>query len=214
MIIGDSDSLSSFNSKPDESSKRHSIFRERAFKSYLEGREREVLPQFVSPISFLFLWILFALLIGSIAAGAYFIQIPLYASGPAAVVKNEVGKGSAVAAFFPREYAEKLQASGKRELLVQLGPDGERRSLPVRSVTPELVSSREANERFDLQDTERKAITGPTVVAVAPLKELPQSLDESSYSGKVYQAEVKVGSRRTITFIPIAGEWTRKSENE
>ena len=111
-----------------------------------------------------------------------------------------------VAAFLPPEHLRGLKNEEKKKLLVQFGPQ-ERRRLPLSSVVPKVVSPKEAVERFDLRDAEKKVVTTPRAVAMAPLKKLPQGLDPSSVNRSVYRAEVEVGSRPAVSLVPVVGEW-------
>ncbi|MGH2598775.1 MAG: hypothetical protein ACRDJ9_05240, partial [Dehalococcoidia bacterium] len=61
------------------------VFRTRALRSYLEDRERSVLPRFVSPRAFLALWLLLGLFAGA-GFTAWLARVPVYAGGPAVVV--------------------------------------------------------------------------------------------------------------------------------
>lgn len=183
---------------------RRSIFRDKAVRHYLEGREKEVLPQFVSPRSFLLLWALFVLLLVVVGSVAYFIKTPVYASGPAVVLdQKDVTYGSdgpVVAAFLPSEYLDSLREGQK--LLLQLDPAGERLVRPVASIEPEVLSPDAARERFDLDGGQEEVITRPAAVVTAPL---PNTLDASKHDGGVYRADVEVGSRRAISLFPMTG---------
>lgn len=203
----DSKGSLSLSSKLEGGEDRRSIFRHRAVKHYLEGREGEVLPRFVSPKNFSLLWVVFVVLVGGVAAGACLTKIPLYAPGTAVVAEGESKEDPSVVVFLPPEYTEELKQGEKQKLLLRLGSDSQRRSLAVNSVLPKLVSPEEAGNRFDLSGAQRRALKGQTVAAVAPLNELPQRQNDFSYSGKVYQAEVEVGSQRTVSLIPVVGNW-------
>lgn len=190
-------------SEPQEQEGRRTIFRQRAVKHYLEGREGDVLPQFISPRSFYLLWVVFALLVISMAAGAYFAKIPIYATGSAVAVEENSNGNSSMVAFLPPKYLEELKrGEGDQELLVRLGSDGERQAISVSSVIPEVVSPEEAKDRFGLSDAQKSAVRKSAVVTVAPLEELPQGLNAT----RAYQAEVEVGSQRVISLVPVVGE--------
>lgn len=183
------------------------IFRKRAVKHYLEGREGEVLPRFISPKSFYLLWVVFVALVGSVAASAYFAQIPVYASGPAVVVETHDSGSPSVAAFLPAEYLQELKKGKGQDILLRLDREGARESLQVDSIVPEAMSPREAGDRFNLSDAQKGAVRGPAAVAVAPLKGSRQGLDDSSYSSGVYRVEAEVGSKRAISLVPVVGGW-------
>lgn len=183
----------------------NSIFRDKAVKHYLEGREQEVLPWFISPANFILLWIVFAALIGSVAVAAYFMQIPLYASGSAIVVDGDSAvRDSEVVTFLPPEHLESLDKG--QDLLLQPDPESERVSLQITGVENKALSPREARERFNLRGAERSLIESPVAVATAPAGELTGGLDQSSYEGAIYQAEVQLGTRRVITLASPGGQ--------
>lgn len=199
-IENDNYSPTSNGESKDTETGSDSIFRYRAVKHYLEGKEQEVLPRFISPRSFFVLWIVFMLLLGSVVVSAYLVQLPIYASGPAIVVEGKgADKGRIVVAFLPPSHLEDLQEGS--ELLLRLGPEDERISREVTDIETEVLSPSKANERFDLQDAERTSIEGPAAVAMAPVGNLPGELSRSSYEGGVYQAEVEVDTQRVISLV-------------
>jgi hypothetical protein len=56
---------------------KHSIFRAAALRRYAQGKDHVVLPRYVSPRSFLYLWLLLALLMGSEVVIWYLSGIPV-----------------------------------------------------------------------------------------------------------------------------------------
>jgi hypothetical protein len=50
-------------------------------------------------------------------------------------------------------------------------------------------------------------LTQPSAVAIAQFEPSPTSLPAAVYLGSVYHAEVEVGSRRVISFLPLIGSF-------
>lgn len=183
------------------------IFRPEAYRRYIHSREQAVLPRFVSPPTFLFLW----MLLGLLAAGglvAWLAEVPVYAAGPAAVVDGKrLNAASADAAmlvaFLPPGELPGLRA-GQR-LFVHPDAGGERTSSSILAVEPGITSPEAAAERFGLAPGAAAALTQPAAVAIARFEPAPGGLPAAAYLGSVYQVEVEVGSRRLISLLPVVG---------
>jgi hypothetical protein len=186
---------------------QRTIFRADALQRYMQGRERSVLPQFVSPRTFLCLWILLGLLV---AAGfvAWFAQVPVYAAGPAIVVEvrepiSFIHEEVVVAIFLPPEHLRHLRAG--QPMFLTLEGLGERIRTPILAVEPGISSPMDAQRRFALSAA--TAVNRPAVVAIARLGPLPAGLSASTYIGSVGRAEVEIGSRRVLTLLPLIGQF-------
>jgi len=179
------------------------IFRNNAVQAYLQGRQETVLPRFVSPRTFLFLWALLALLV---AGGfmAWLTEVPVYASGPAVIVEGKATRGAvrgeaAVLILIPAEERERLRA-GQR-MFLRMG-ERERRISPIVAVAAEVLSPVEVQKRYGLAPAASQAVTRPTIVAIAPLQTEQGGLPAAAQVGSVYSAEVEVGARRVLSFLP------------
>lgn len=184
-----------------------SIFRANAVRRYLEGREEAVLPRFVSPRVFLFLWVLFVLFLAG-GFAAWSAQVPEYASGCAVVVDGKtralpVRGAFAVVVFLPPQHLSRLHVG--QMLHLTAGPSGERIRKPIVAVDPEISSPQGVEKRFGLRAGAAQAIRQPAAVAMARWQPVSEDLPPSAYVGSVYRADVEVGSRRVISFLPLVG---------
>jgi hypothetical protein len=187
---------------------QRAIFRADAVQRYLQGRNETVLPPFVSPRTFLFLWVLLLLL----AAGlflAWLAKVPQYVPGPAVVL---AGKGRqlsvrdvAVLAFLPSDSRSRLRA-GQR-LWVRFGAAGQRQSLQVVAVEESVLSPEAVERHYRLPAAAAQAVSRPSVVAIARFSGSPEGLPANAHLGAVYPAQIEVGSSRLIALMPFVGHY-------
>jgi hypothetical protein len=184
---------------------RRSIFREDAVRRYVAGQEKTVLPRLVSPRTFTYLWMLLGLL-GISSAIAWFTQIPIYATGSAVVVrwreKAALPDRIVVAAFLPPQFLTRLRKA--ENVVLQLGELSDHR--PVLEVRPEILSPDRIQQQFALSPAVAQQINQPVAVVILPLEPIASGLSASAYLGSVGQAEVEVGTRRLISFLPLIGQ--------
>jgi hypothetical protein len=196
------------------------IFREDAVQHYIQRREASVLPRFVSPPTFLCLWAMLGLLVTS-GLVAWITPVPVFASGAAVVVAAR-GKALAgrdevmVVAFLPSEHLSCLRV-GQR-LLLKGDSGGQPISAPVVAVAPAVRSPEAAQKEFGLTAGAALAIRRPSAVAIARWTPIRGSLADgplppaSAYSGTLYRADIQVGARRLISFLPLVGRfWGSRS---
>jgi hypothetical protein len=179
-----------------------------AVRRYLESREESILPRFVSPPTFVCLWLLLGLLIGA-GVVTWFAQVPVYVPGLAVVVGHPSNVQSIhddvmVVVFLPPQYRSQLQAGQK--LFLSLDRAGKRLERMITAVEPEISSPDLVQRRFGLSAGAAEAITRPSAIAFARLEPMPASLPAATYAGSVYRAEVEVGSRRAISLLPLIGQ--------
>lgn len=189
---------------------KRSIFRVEAVRRYAQHRETAVLPRFVSPRTFLYLWVLTGLLAVS-GALAWFAQVPVYTSGPAIVVdardnkRQDLSDDVLVVAFLPPESRSRLEV-GQR-LFLQLSPNGERLRRSIIAVEPEIYSPVAAQRRFGLAPGAALTVAHPAAVALAPLEPLPAGAPASAQLGSIGRVDVEVGSRRIISLLPFVDQF-------
>jgi hypothetical protein len=185
-----------------------SIFRADAVRRYTQSREESVLPRFVSPRTFTYLWILLGLL-GISGVVAWLTRVPVYASGQGVVVDrrgktNDVRDDVVMVAFLRPENYSRLRVG--QTLLVQLDPAGERTRRPIIAIEPEIASPKAVQRRFALSAGAAHAVTQPSAVAIARFEPNPTNLPASTYVGSVYPVDVEVGSRRVLSLLPLIGQ--------
>jgi len=185
----------------------NAIFRVAALRHYRQAREQAVLPRFVAPRVFLFLWILLGLLLLS-GLAAWFVQVPVYASGQAVVLDGsdlaEPLTGEAViVAFLPPEDFPRLRTG--QPLLLREGRTGERVSRPILVVEPRIYSPGAAQRHFALPAGAAQTVSQPAAVVLARFEPASPALPAAAYVGSTYRADVPVGSRRLLSLLPVVG---------
>ena len=202
-------------------STNRSIFRSDAVQRYIEARQKAILPRFVRPRMFAFMWLLLGLLLIS-GVTAFRTQVPIYVQGVAVVVHDGVLSSEnenknqdqnqdqmAVVAFLPPE--QLLHLHSGQTLFLHL-TEQERVSRSIVAVEPEIISPAAAQKAFGLTEGAAMAIRQPSAVVEVPLQPLPNDWALSVYAGSVYQVEVEVGSRRLVSLLPGVGDFFGESE--
>lgn len=180
-----------------------SIFRPKAVEYYLASREKTVLPRFVSPRNLALCWVLLAGLLAAGLGGAYFVQVPVYVSGSATLTReSDRGAAAAVAVVsLPTGQPSELRVG--QELRLGSGATDRRVKGSIVAVEPKGLDAGEARKRFGLKGDVATAFTRPGGVAIAEIERGPRSLPGSAFAGGVYPAEIEVGSRRVVSFLPL-----------
>jgi hypothetical protein len=183
---------------------RRSAYRPEAVQRYMEGRERSVLPRFVSPRIFVCLWLLLGLLVAS-AVLAWFTEIPTYASGQAVIVRRSdlsapVPDEVVAVAFLPAEDVAHVRQG--QVLFLEIDASGRRLSGEILAVEPEISSPEAVRTRFALDTTTGLAVNRPVAVVIAQLEAAPGDFPATSYVGSTYPVQVGVQSRRVLTLLP------------
>ena len=181
-----------------------SIFRDQALKSYIERREKDVLPQLVTPPVFLFLWMLLGLLItaGFLARSA---QVPVNQEGTGINIDQpkptSTGQREAVAVFFiPSDNTPKVRA--RLPIQVQVGTTGPQFTGTIGAVEPAVISPDEARQRFALDNAALQVVSGPSVAVTVPLG---HAFPAQTFAGSVVHAQVQVGTQRLLSLLPGLG---------
>jgi hypothetical protein len=182
------------------------IFRPAAVRRYLQDREAAVLPRFVSPRLWLYLWLIVALLVAGVAA-AWNIQIPVYAAGYAIITEQRC-QGPAdeltIVVFLPPEQRAHLRVG--QPVFLRSEPTGAHFSRPIAGVEPRVMSPAVAQQAFALGAQAPLVLKQPSAVAVARFGLAPADLPVESYVGSVYRAEVEIESRHIVSLLPLIGQ--------
>lgn len=183
---------------------RRSVYRPEAVQRYTEGRERAVLPRFVSPRILVCLWLLLLLLVAA-AVLAWFTEIPVYAAGEAVVVRRSdptfpVPDDVVAVAFLPAEELVHLRPG--QMLLLELDNSGRQLASEIVMVEREISSPEAVRTRFALDATTGLTVKQPVAVVVTHLTAPPGDLPATSYVGSTYPVQVAVQSRRVLTLLP------------
>jgi hypothetical protein len=189
--------------------KHRMIFRADAVRRYLQGKEESVLPRFVSPRIFRYLWI-FAVLFGLGCFLTWWMEVPVFVSGPAIIVSGEIAnaggsKEPVLIMFLPSDSISHLQVG--QQLYLKTSEPRNRLVRRVTGVEKAVSSPAEARKRFKLPPAAAGAVEAPSAVAIAELPRTLDGLPATKHIGSVYDADIKVGARRLISFLPLIGQY-------
>jgi hypothetical protein len=179
------------------------IFRDNAVKHYMQSKDKDTLPRFISLPMALFLWILLGLLL-VLALLAWYQQIPTYVSGHgialrANYVPSSASHDKAVAvAFFAVDQANQLHIG--QSVLVSFASSTQSLTGRLLRVDP-IVSPTVALQRYGLGSDGASLITQPSVAAIIKLNNTSPAL----YVGNILTVNVQVGSCRIISLLPGIG---------
>lgn len=178
--------------------KQH-IFRMEAIRKYVQNKEKTILPRFISPASFVYLWIMLVMILAS-STLIWLARVPVYATGTAVVVRSADPPNSImVVGFFPTE--QRLNVRVGQRLYLHIA--GTRMPQTIVTVEDSIVSPETARRHYMLDHGMATAITQPSAVVLAQLTLLPSSMPLSDYAGSIVPAELEVGSRQFISLFPF-----------
>ena len=178
------------------------FFRDNALQHYWQSQEKAVLPRFVSPPVFVGLWFLLVLL-GGAGSLAWLAEIPIFVSGTAVIVTAESTSGGEdlmAVLFLPPEVLPHLQVN--QPLTLDQGTE-QPHTLFLFQIEPRVYSPQEVRERWVLAST---AVHQPAAVALAHFGSASAGPDRR-FAGSQFSVEVKTGSRRVISFLPLIGHY-------
>lgn len=182
-----------------------SIFRSEAVRRHARSREEAVLPRFVSPYTFLCLWLLLALL-GSGTVAAWVLRTPSYATLPAVITNVHGVSGPALLVFVPPTDVARVRP-GQR-MLVAL--DGRQMEGSIVALDPVIRSPAALRREYRLGGTEGLAVPGPCGTAIAGLEPLSHGAHPAGYLGSIEQVEIEVGSVRLLSLLPALSQVSRR----
>jgi hypothetical protein len=185
----------------------HPIFRNNAVKHYMQSRDKDTLPRFISLPIALFLWILLGLLL-VVGLLAWYEQVPAYASGNGVVLSSKyapqyASQWAVAAAFFPVGQVRNLHVGQAVAVHFESSTDPVKGT--VLAVDP-VVSPDAALQRYSLENNAASLITQPSTVVIVGLENTSPSL----YAGSTLTVSVVVGSRRIISLLPGIGSLFRE----
>jgi hypothetical protein len=182
------------------SASKGAIFRKEAIEKYAQGRDKNVLPQFVLPPVFVFLWCLLALFI-SAGITAWLGQVPVYTSGIGVVLDPSISGSTAngemtAVIFIP--YSPSLHLQVGQPVNMHIGQTGPQISTAIGAVESQILSPTEVRKQFLV------SITDPSVAATVVV-----GPHLSLYSGSLVQAQIEVGSHRLLSLFPGIGAFVK-----
>jgi hypothetical protein len=187
----------------------HPIFRKNAVKHYMQSRDKDTLPRFISLPIALFLWILLGLLL-VVGLLAWYEQIPAYATGKGVVLSSQYAphptqQEAMAVAFFTVDQSNHFHTG--QTVFVHFASSTQSLQGTVLTVDP-VVSPAVALRRYGLGNNEASLITQPSAVMLIKLDNISPSL----YAGSMLTVNVRIGSHRIISLLPgigrLFGEWS------
>src|SRR5581483_9713924 len=174
---------------------KHSIFRERALHHYLQSRDRDILPRFVSPPVFWGLWIVvcLCLVLGWLC---WNIRTPIYIAGVGMVAAHSSPESSQAILFVPASQAQSVHIGAPVQLQI-----GSSDPLTVRNVVAVLLrpmSPAQVRTYYHLDDTLSLLVTEPSVALIVALDARSVS---ASYAGSIVHAQIQVGERNLLSLL-------------
>src|SRR5215469_4949814 len=145
---------------------RHTLFRAQALQHYARGREKTVLPRFVTPPVLLCLWLLLGLLLLTTAL-AWHIQVPLYTRAEGALLPSPSGNQQAIL-FVPAAPMPDLRVGASFSGQIVL--TGEAFVGTIARVQPGVVTPGQARTQYALSGDLALVITGPSVVVLVHIE--------------------------------------------
>jgi hypothetical protein len=191
------------------------IFRTKALHDYMKASEGSVIPRLVSPRTFVFAWILFAILIAT-GVTVWRTRIPVYATGIVVVVKGDGAQATgdrevAMVLLVPPETLARLKTGQKVILSRSSGKQHLTGSVTV--VEREILSPQAAGQRFSLSVGAASQIREPVGAAFVCWTEPISGLPPSAQMGSFYEASVEISSRPVISILPVLGRMFSRPTN-
>ncbi len=175
------------------------IFREKALQQYIQQKEKTVLPLWITPPIFFFLWLLLGLLI-LVGLGAWFTEVPVTARGNGIIlVDQQQNTASTALIFLPNLPTIPPEMHTPVRIPIT---SGEVMNAHISGVVG-LFSPSAARQRFSLESDPCQLSERPAVVLIVELDDAPpvDTIDGSC----VKDVLVQVGSRQFLSLLPEAG---------
>ncbi len=178
-----------------------SIFRKRAIEKYIQKQERHVILRLVSPPMFICLW---ALLVLAVCAGGlvWSIQEPVMVQGKGIVVQQKATNGTAaqkivVLLLLPQDQRASLKVGQRVHIVIastNITFDSTIDQMEAGVMSPAAISA-----QFNLQQSLAQTLSGPSLVATAPVEPMSQA---QTYLESQCQVQVQVGSESALSLLP------------
>ena len=175
------------------SASKGAIFRKEAIEKYTQGRDKNVLPQFVLPPVFVFFWCLLALFV-SAGITAWLGQVPVYTTGIGIVLNpstsGSTANGEMTAVIFV-PYNPSLHLQVGQPITAHIGQAGPQITTTIGAVESQILSPADVRKQFSV------SITDPSVAVTALV-----GPHLSLYAGSLVQVQIEVGSKRLLSLFP------------
>ncbi|HET8846111.1 MAG TPA: hypothetical protein VFN35_31905 [Ktedonobacteraceae bacterium] len=173
---------------------KRALFREHAIQYHMGNRHKEVLPRFVSPPVFTFLWVLVALCLisGWIAST---IHLPILTPGVGMVLTKNPSGETPVVLFVAAAQRPALHSGESARL--QIGTGGPVLSGNITKVDSLILSPQDARVQYGLDGPIALLVTQPSVALTVLL---PAAALAAGYQGSVAYAQIQVGEKSLLSF--------------
>ncbi|TMC23703.1 MAG: hypothetical protein E6J34_01990 [Chloroflexi bacterium] len=184
------------------------IFREKAVKQYMQGRDKDTLPRFISLPTALLLWMLCGLLL-AVGGIAWTEEVPLYTTGQGIILadQNQLQPGSSTTmalVFLPAEQTAAFHRG--QPVQITLGGSGPQINSTITEIAPGVISPYRACKQYRLENNCALLVARPSILAKVQLR----TLSALTYAGSTFTAKVQVGSQRIISLLIGMGGSVRK----
>ncbi len=178
-----------------------SIFRKRAIEKYVQKQERHVILRLVSPPMFMCLW---ALLLLTVCGGAlvWSIQEPIMVQGKGLVVQQKATNGTntqkiIVLLLLPADQQANLKV--RQPVHIVITSANITFNSTIEQVETGAMSPAAISTQFNLQQSLAQTLSGPSLVATAPVEPMSQA---QTYLSSQCQVQVQIGSESAISLLP------------
>ena len=177
---------------------KRSLYRQNALEHYKQQREKDILPQLVSPPVFLCLWLLFTLMLTA-GVVAWCEQVPITISAGGIILNSTTPSTTASQAvvFIPASQAAHLKVG--MPISITILATGQQISTTIAAVQAENISPSAARQQYQLGDSAANLVPGPSVVVQV---QLGAAVPIKTYAGSVLSANIQVGSQRLLSLLP------------
>ena len=167
----------------------------------MRGQEKHVVLRLVSPRMLLSLWILLLLAIGG-GVVVWSIQEPVTVQGKGLVVQPDMmheknAPGIVVLLLFPPDQEANLKVG--QSVSISIPAANITFTSTIQTLEAGTMSPAEISTQISSQPNLAQTISGPSVVALAPVEPMPQA---RTYLGSQCQVQVRIGSRSALSLLP------------
>lgn len=179
------------------------LFRAESVEEYFHNSEQITSLQDISQKRVIFLWLLLALLLSG-SMGFWFLRIPVYAVGVAAVVENtsispDGPDDGVLAAFLP---ATTLPFLVPGQLIYwQSNLKNKQSPFAITKVLAEPMNPADVIQRFSLPENSAVQITQPVAVVYASLGQQLRTNNAAHNAEALPSIKLKIGSQRILSFL-------------
>lgn len=185
-------------------SSNHQIFREDAYKRYLQRQEQGVILRLVAPPTWIFAWLLLLLFLGA-ALLAWIVRVPTFMTGQGILIEQEASgeEGHHVVAVLFLTPNQQVYMRPGQPVELRVGPTATLLHGVVDHVDTHVESPLVIRARFNLQGENSQLVTGPSTTVRVRI----EATDTINlYVGSAFSARIQVGSRSVLSLLPGFGQ--------